>query len=266
MAVTSAMSAELIAVSSVWTYDIYRIYTNPEATSTALVSKSHYAIVIFAYFIAGFSTILSYAGISMGYLYLIMGVLISSAVLPIALTVLWKRMNWYAAVFSPILGVILSVSSWLGKAKSEFGTLSISSTGSNTPVLIGNLVALLSPIAFVGILTALKPANEDFQSMRAIELIEEPQSSLAAGGEVYPNGHGPIGLRREELLEAANQLTQASRHAKLIALALTIALLVLWPMPMYGTGYIFSLNFFTAWVAIGILWIFFSLFGFSLLF
>src|SRR5271156_2175048 len=130
MAVTSAMSAELIAVSSVWTYDIYRIYTNPEATSTALVSKSHYAIVIFAYFIAGFSTILSYAGISMGYLYLIMGVLISSAVLPIALTVLWKRMNWYAAVFSPILGVILSVSSWLGKAKSEFGTLSISSTGS----------------------------------------------------------------------------------------------------------------------------------------
>jgi urea-proton symporter len=30
MAVTSAMSAELIAVSSIWTYDIYQNYINPK--------------------------------------------------------------------------------------------------------------------------------------------------------------------------------------------------------------------------------------------
>ncbi len=30
-------------------------------------------------------------------------------------------------------------------------------------------------------------------------------------------------------------------------------------MPMYGTGYIFSKPFFTGWVTVGIIWIFFSL-------
>jgi len=29
-------------------------------------------------------------------------------------------------------------------------------------------------------------------------------------------------------------------------------------MPMYGTGYIFSKKFFTGWVVVGILWLFFS--------
>jgi hypothetical protein len=31
-------------------------------------------------------------------------------------------------------------------------------------------------------------------------------------------------------------------------------------MPLYGTGYIFSKPFFTGWVVIGMIWLFFSLF------
>ncbi len=43
MAVTSAGSAELVAVSSLFTYDIYRTYMNPKATgmSTPPVTCSH---------------------------------------------------------------------------------------------------------------------------------------------------------------------------------------------------------------------------------
>ncbi len=39
----------------------------------------------------------------------------------------------------------------------------------------------------------------------------------------------------------------------------SIAFLVVWPMPMYGSGYIFSKPFFTGWVTVGIIWIFCSL-------
>lgn len=35
-------------------------------------------------------------------------------------------------------------------------------------------------------------------------------------------------------------------------------MLVLWPMPLYGSGYIFSKRFFTGWVSVGIIWIFCS--------
>ena len=64
MAVTSAMSAELIAVSSIVTYDIYQTYFNPEAQGRFLVRMSHVSCVIYAIIMAAFSTGLFYAGIS----------------------------------------------------------------------------------------------------------------------------------------------------------------------------------------------------------
>jgi hypothetical protein len=39
---------------------------------------------------------------------------------------------------------------------------------------------------------------------------------------------------------------------------MALALIILWPMPMYGTAYIFSEKFFTGWVAVGIFWLFCS--------
>ena len=263
MAVTSAMSAELIAVSSLWTYDIYKCYWRPNATGKELIAASHAAVVGFAVIMAGFSTGLYYIGISMGYLYLLMGVIISAAVLPITLTLMWRRMNWYAAVFTPILGFAVSVGSWLGTAKADFGELSVASTGANNPMLVGNVVALLSPIVFIGVLTVVfKPDNYDFESMKAIQLDDDEDQLPPTDSEIQapiPTVHR---VTREELLEEAKNLDRASFIAKSLAAFLTIALLVLWPMPMYGSSYIFSLDFFTGWVVVGIIWIFFSLFGY----
>lgn len=79
MAVTSASSAELIAVSSIFTYDMYQTYINPKATGKKLIYMSHACVVGFGFIMAAFSTGLFYAGVSMGYLYLLMGVIVSSA-------------------------------------------------------------------------------------------------------------------------------------------------------------------------------------------
>lgn len=54
----------------------------------------------YAVFIATFSVGLHYAGISMGYLYLMMGVIIGSAVLPATLTLVWSGQNqWAVSIF-----------------------------------------------------------------------------------------------------------------------------------------------------------------------
>lgn len=42
MAVTSSTSAELIAVSSLLTFDVYKTYIKPESSSVRLVQISHY--------------------------------------------------------------------------------------------------------------------------------------------------------------------------------------------------------------------------------
>ena len=153
MAVTSAMSSELIAVSSIFTYDIYQTYFKPDASGRRLIYMSHCMVVFFGFFMAAFSTGLWYGKISLGYIYLMMGVIISSAVIPATLTLMWDGFNWHAATFSPPLGLACSLIAWLVTAKKQGGTLSVASTGANDPMLAGNVVALLSPLIFVPIFT-----------------------------------------------------------------------------------------------------------------
>lgn len=63
MAVTSAFSAQLIAVSSILTYDIYGTYINTEASGKRLVYISHTCVAGWGIVMAAFSTGLFYAGI-----------------------------------------------------------------------------------------------------------------------------------------------------------------------------------------------------------
>ena len=129
MAVTSAFSAQLISVSSILTYDIYQAYIEPNARGKKLVWISHMACVAYSIAMAGFATGLYYAGIGMGYLYLLMGVIISSAVFPGAMTLLWRGQNWIAAGASPVLGLAVSLIAWLVTTKKQYGVLSVSTTG-----------------------------------------------------------------------------------------------------------------------------------------
>ena len=91
----------------------------------------------------------------MGYLYVMMGVIISSAVIPATLTLMWGSQNKWAATFTPPLGLACAVITWLVTAKKTCGSLDVDCTGSNNPMLAGNVVALLSPLIFVPIFTLI---------------------------------------------------------------------------------------------------------------
>lgn len=129
MAITSAFSAQLIAVSSVFTYDIYQTYVDPGAKGKRLVWVSHMSCIFWGIAMAGFATGLYYGGIGMGYLYLFMGVVISSAVFPGAMSLLWKQQNHVAAAASPVLGLGMGLIGWLVCTKSLYGELTVTTTG-----------------------------------------------------------------------------------------------------------------------------------------
>ncbi|KAF2668464.1 urea active transporter [Microthyrium microscopicum] len=260
MAVTSASSSELIAVSTLFTYDIYQTYIKPTASGRTLIYTSHCAVVVYAIVMAGFSTGLYYVGISMGYLYLLMGVIISSAVLPAALTLLWTKQNWWAATLTPPLGLCVSLLAWLITAKKKSGALTVETTGANDPMLAGNVVALLSPLIFIPVLTfAFGADNYNWESMKEIKKGDDHDLALAAHFdlEMVP-GSQEESAAEDEAEQAL--LLKAAKTARWLTVFLTLALLVLWPMPMYGSGYVFSKKFFTGWVSIGILWMFCSAF------
>ncbi|KAK3934901.1 urea transporter [Diplogelasinospora grovesii] len=264
MAVTSATSSELIAVSSIFTYDVYRTYFKPDASGKRLIYMSHVVVVAYALFIATFSVGLWYAGISMGYLYVMMGVIISSAVLPATLALTWSGQNKWAASLSPILGLIAAIIAWLVTAKKECGDLGVACTGSNNPMLAGNVVALLAPVVTIPVLTLIFGRDKyDWKSMMDIRKADDHDLADAAGMDLeqIPGGHDET---TAEFEEEQRKLLRAGKISKTMTVAMTLAFLILWPMPMYGSGYIFSKPFFTGWVTVGIIWIFCSFFGVGL--
>ncbi|KAL8784344.1 MAG: hypothetical protein Q9195_009089, partial [Heterodermia aff. obscurata] len=274
MAVTSAMSAELIAVSSIFTYDIYQGYIDPKADGKLLIRMSHATCVAYSIVMAGFSTGLFYAGIGMGYIYLMMGCIISSAVLPATLTLMWKDQNWVAAALSPVLGLAVALIAWLVTAKSTCGGLDVLCTGSNYPMLAGNVAALCSPLIFIPVLTfAFGRQNYDWVSMWSIRKVDD-SALLRQAAPTDPESANnrrksslAIAHHRAAIKAAAADAESDAEQAKLkksaliarsVTVFMALALIILWPMPMYGSGYVFSQKFFTGWVSVGILWLFCS--------
>ncbi|GJC86123.1 urea active transporter [Colletotrichum liriopes] len=259
MAIMSTYSSELIAVSSICTYDIYKTYFNPSATGKQLMRINYIGMGVFALLMAGFATGLNYVGISMGYLYLMMGVIISSAVLPATLTLLWDGQSWAAATFSPIIGFALSMTAWLVTTKLKYGELSVTNTGANEPMLAGNLTSLLSPVLFIPLLTFIppfKPQKYDWQSM--LNIRQGDDHDLADGADVdVENIPGDQPQAFSDPDEKA-KLDKAAKTARWLTVGVTLILLILWPMPLYGSGYVFGKSFFTGWVVVGITWLFAS--------
>jgi urea-proton symporter len=129
------------------------------------------------------------------------------------------------------------------------------------PMLAGNVAALLSPMVFIPIFTLVfGEQNYDYKSMRAIRKVDD--SELAAEAhvdlELIPGESSRAGVMTED---EELKLNKAAFYARVITVVMTLCLLVFWPMPMYGTSYVFSKRFFTGWVVVGIIWLFCSAFG-----
>ena len=113
LAVTSATSAELIAVSSILTYDVYKRYINPQATEEQILRMGHAMVAFFALCMGLAGVIFFYIGVSMGWLYTFMGVILGSAVVPIALCITWSKANKWGCISGAIVGFFTGIIAWL---------------------------------------------------------------------------------------------------------------------------------------------------------
>jgi hypothetical protein len=85
--------------------------------------------------------------------------------------------------------------------------------------------------------------------MLLIKRGDDADATFTAGLDVEEvPGHIAESKAEAEAHEQA-MLMKAAKFARWLTLFLTIALLVLWPMPLYGSGYIFSKGFFTGWIS-----------------
>eukprot|EP00268_Persea_americana_P002610 TRINITY_DN10802_c1_g1_i1.p1 TRINITY_DN10802_c1_g1~~TRINITY_DN10802_c1_g1_i1.p1 ORF type:complete len:714 (+),score=103.19 TRINITY_DN10802_c1_g1_i1:267-2408(+) len=235
MAVTSAGSSELIAVSSLCTYDIYRTYINPEASGKQILKISRGVILGFGCFMGVLAVILNKAGVSLGWMYLAMGVLIGSAVIPISFMLLWRKANSIGAILGTILGCVCGILTWLAVTKIEYGRISLDTTGRNAPMLAGNLVSILTGGLVHALCSVFRPQNYEWDTTKKISMVEKDKSDLPADE-----------FREERLLRAKAWIVKWG-------VGFTAVIVLLWPLLSLPAGN-FSLGYFTFWAIIAIAW------------
>ena len=246
MAVTSAGSAELIAVSSLLTYDIYRTYKNPNATGKQLLKVSRAVIVAFGLGMGALAVVLLGMGLSLGFVYLAMGILIGSAVIPIALTIIWNKTTRAGAVAGALIGVVLSLTTWTSVAASEAdGVIDIASLGGAFPMLYGNVVAILSSGLICVVVSLAQRKTFDWKDL-------DKHMSLVTDDMEEHEITSTEAMKREQDEE---QLKKAFKFSVRGGGLLTLICVVFWPMPLYFSGYVFDFGFYGLWVGIAIAWV-----------
>ncbi|GAB1738493.1 hypothetical protein NU219Hw_g3299t1 [Hortaea werneckii] len=168
MAVTSCASAELIAVSSLLTFDVYKAYMKPTASPSSLIYVSHVCIGIFGLVMAVFACIWNAAGIDLGWLFLVMGLLIGGAVFPAAFSITWAGQSRAGAIAGCICGLVAGIIAWLVTAQQYFGEITVSSTGREYATLAGNLAAIMTGLIVTVVVSLFKPQNFDWSITREI--------------------------------------------------------------------------------------------------
>ncbi|MGI0060842.1 MAG: sodium:solute symporter family transporter [Nitrosotalea sp.] len=236
-AVTSAGSAELVAVSSLLTYDIYRTHVKPAATGRELMRFSRLVILIFGVGMGLIASVLFNWGINLEYLYLAMGILIGSAVAPIAFSILWRKTNRMAAIIAAIGGLVLGIFVWLFTADFLYNSIDTTSTGQIIPLLFGNVTSIISGAVITIVGSIIKSDNFNFDNMKQrIRLVDDRMRSI------------------QELDSDEKFLNNAARFSRRYLVLLVLVLVVIWPIPLYLSGYVFSLEAYYIWIGIAIVW------------
>ncbi|KAI9150821.1 putative DUR3-Urea permease [Paramyrothecium foliicola] len=250
MAVTSTISAQVISVSSIISFDIYRQYFNRSATDRDAIRWSHIGVVFFGLFSAAFSTALYYGSVDLGWTLYMLGVLTCPGIFPTVFTILWKKQSKLAAVASPLLGLATGIAVWLGSASALYGEITVASTGKSLPCMYGTVASALSPALYSVVISLIKPANykwADFRNERlAFDQAETQHAPTAARSHV------------ENLSNYAADKARLKHWGMLAAVWSAATFLghwVLWPLPMYASRYVFGKGFFVAWVVVSIIWV-----------
>ncbi|KAL3472385.1 Sodium:solute symporter family-domain-containing protein [Aspergillus californicus] len=245
MACTSVASAQLIAVSSIVSFDIYGGYFNKKPTDRQLIRWSHVGVVGCALFISTFATALHKGGVDLNWLIYMIGIVICPGTIPTCFALLWKKQSKAAAIASPMVGMAAGFAVWFGTAHKLYGEITIVTTGKTLPCMYACLTSMFVPLPVTIAISYLNPTEFAWDEFLRIERVGDKDSDSPAFDR--ENYFSP---------ERVKYMKRMSRVAAIWAVATFLGQVVLWPLPMYGAKTVMSQGLFTAWVSVGLVWLF----------
>ena len=148
------------------------------------------------------------------------------------------------AVAGALIGVMLSLATWTGVAASEAnGVVDIASLGGAFPMLYGNVVAILSSGLICVVISLAQNKKYNWDDMNPKMQIVEADMTESVKAEIAK------AEQDEATLKKAYQFSLKGGGL------LTIICVVIWPLPLYFSGYVFDIAFYGMWVGIAIVWV-----------
>jgi urea-proton symporter len=200
----------------------------------------------------------------MGWLYLFMGVVLGSAVVPIALCITWSKANKWGCIGGSIAGLVAGLIAWLvTTATLNDGVIDVVTTGGDFEMLAGNLASIGVGGIVATVCSYIWPEDFDWESTRAINA----------------NFHAPVtrsDTKKSEDLDikekdadvdvrdvSSNEdsiddeldpvaLDKAFRFASWSSIGLFVVLILLIPLPLFFASTVYTARGLAAWVSIGI--------------
>ncbi|KAJ8690619.1 hypothetical protein PTI98_012031 [Pleurotus ostreatus] len=290
MAVTSAVSAELIAVIPcdhshpshiISVNSIYRTYFRPTARGPEIVRASHYFICFWAVWMGCWAVILHKASIDLGWLFYVQGVVLSPAVIPIALTVSWSKLTRAGVLSGALIGATLGMAAWMIGCWKIYGVINVANLANPYSAVCSGLTGLL----FSGLITVavslLSPDDYSFHGTRAIEDLDKVASippdspPLTVRGDFSPSERkagkvdveaGSIQVKESAPSEQDERdkpvdittLRASFKRAAIYSSSLTAIVTIIVPIPMFFSNYVFSVQFFGFWISVSMIWVLMS--------
>jgi len=212
-----------------------------------------------------------YIGVSMGWLYTFMGVILGSAVVPIALCVTWSKANKWGCISGAIVGFFAGIIAWLVTTSTlNGGVINVTTSGGDYEMLAGNLASIGVGAIVATVSSLIRPDNYDFASTRAINapvthLTHENKPEAEDLDDKKQSASPYTQSINEEPVEDNDldpvSLGKAFKFAAHSSVALALILIVIIPLPLFFAHTVFGVRGLTAWVVIGILWTFCSAFA-----
>lgn len=284
MAVTSSTSAELIAVSSLLTFDIYKTYIRPNATSRELVRVSHYSIAIYALVLAVICCIFNVVNVNLTWLLTILGIIVGGASIPSGLMLLWPRVSTTAVQFAPWFGLSFGLTAWFVTTSKRSGSITVLTTGNPINAVAGNIASSAGGAIVAVVLTLLfpkkfttndpehvarnnkingilPPAEKELHTTSSPTGTSKEPHSTAVPETLVPTGNEVVDFLEAKQIEPMDpELVRKGERLATIAIAFFfVVAIVLVPFTFFGTQYIFSKAAFTGWIVVSFIWVWVSM-------
>jgi Na+/proline symporter len=202
-----------------------------------------------------------------------MGVLLGSGVVPIALCITWSKANKWGCISGSIAGLAAGLIAWLVTTSClNDGVITVATSGGDFEMLAGNLASIGTGGIIATITSLIWPDNFDWEATRAMNkpapasshrLDEKSDTASDKKNEARESTHSIAGNSSVSPSEEDDDLNpeglkSAFKFATYSSLSLFVVLILLIPLPLFFSSYVYTKNGLTGWVAVGIAWTFLS--------